>query len=378
MKVILEAQHAVGHPQLRGVGYYSLQLIQTLLMRRKNEYELTYFDFNKEIGNDTRVKEYFGKYNVLAHECSCLDYRIASRNDGVFLEKSYNEYTETNGDIYHFMCPVSVPLSLKGKMVVTVHDVIWEAHPGMIPNHTEQLHKIALDRLNKLKPFVIADSESTRQDILKYTSIPEENIKTVYLSYDEDNMYPDKIKVLDIIDGRYFLFVGAFERRKNIAAIVRAFNLIAHKHSDIKLVIAGKKIWDDTSDLEKALEESKFKDRIIFPGYIDVSAKRRLYSNAVAFIFPSLYEGFGIPVLEAMACGCPVITAYNSSLSEVGGDAAIYVDTYNTEQLAIEMNRLLENSSLRNELIIKGFSNKDNFSWNKTAENVEQLYKTLL
>ncbi|MBE6838050.1 MAG: glycosyltransferase family 4 protein [Ruminococcus sp.] len=375
MKVILEAQHAVGHPELRGVGYYSLELINALLKRKTFDYGLTFFDYNKEVGNRVRAEQYFGKYNVPFFECNELDYRIATRDESVFAEKSYNDYTGTNGDIYHFMCPVSIPTNLKGKMILTIHDVIWNAYPGMVPPHTEELHRIAEKRFNTIKPFVIADSKAAAEDILNYTDIPEENLKVVYISYDDINMYPEACDVSDIVEGRYFLFIGAFERRKNIAAIIKSFDAVAEKYSDIKLVIVGKKVWDDTTDMDDAIEKSKHRDRIIFTGYVDNSTKRRLLSNAEAFVFPSLCEGFGIPVLEAMACGCPVITADNSSLPEVGGDAAIYVDARNTEQLVYEMTRILDDSQLRSSMIEKGFVQKSKFSWEKTAEQVEEIYR---
>lgn len=374
MKVILEAQHAVGHPQLRGVGNYSLELIRALLKRKKFDYELTFFDYNKEMGNMERAQKYFGEYNVPIHECNELDYRIASRDESVFAQRSYNNYTKTDGDIYHFMCPVSVPTNLKGNMIVTVHDVIWEAQPGMIPLHTEVLHKTALERITRINPFIIADSYATKKDILSFTDIPNDNINVIYPSYDEENMYPDNSDVSDIVEGPYFLFVGAFERRKNIAGIINAFSIVAEKNKDIKLIIAGKKVWDDTADMDNAVNNCRYKDRIRFTGYVDVHTKRKLYSNACAFVFPSFYEGFGIPVLEAMACGCPVITADNSSLLEIGGDAAIYVDAYDNEQLSYEMERILFNDSLRNELITKGSLHKNGFSWDIAAEKLGKIY----
>lgn len=375
MKVILEAQHAVGHPQLRGVGTYSLNLIKALLKRNKFDYELSFFDYKNEMNNFARAEAYFGKYNAPLRECNELDYRIASRDESVFSEKSYNDYTKTNGDIYHFMCPVSIPTKLEGKMIVTIHDVIWEAYPGMVPSHTAELHKIAAKRFNDLKPFVVADSEATKKDILTFTKIPEENINVIYLSCDEENMYPEKTAISDIVEGEYFLFIGAFESRKNIVGIIKAFNLVAEKNKDIKLVIAGKQVWENCDELYNAVSSSPSKERIIFTGYVDTITKRRLYSNAQAFVFPSLYEGFGIPVIEAMYCGCPVITANNSSLPEVGGDAAVYVNAENVEQLAYEMERVLNDNTLRNSLIQKGFAQKNNFSWNKAAEQVEELYE---
>lgn len=374
MKVILEAQHAVGHPQLRGVGIYSVEIIKALLKRNKNEYELTYFDYNREMGNYERAEKYFGKYMIPMHECNKLDYRVASREDNVFNKYSYNDYSNTNGDIYHFMCPVSFPTNLKGKMVVTVHDVLWEAFPGITPPHTEKLHKVAKRRLNILKPYVIAVSEATKMDILKYTDIPENSISVIYLSYDEKNMFYENFDVSNIVEGDYFLFIGAFESRKNIVRIIKAFNIIAEKNRYIKLVLTGKKVWDDISDLKEAVNASLYKDRIIFTGYVDVCTKRRLLSNAVGFIFPSICEGFGIPVLEAMACRCPVITADNTSLFEVGGKAALYVNAYDIEEISYAMNRILQSKTLRDDMIAKGLIHKTQFSWDKTARKTEDFY----
>lgn len=377
MKVILEAQHAVGHPQLRGVGTYSLNLIKALLRRNRFNYELSFFDYKKEMGNRSRAENFFGEYNVPFHECNELDYRIASRDESVFTEKNYNDFTNTEGDIYHFLCPVSVPTAFRGKMVVTIHDIIWETYPNTTPEHTVELHKIAIERINRIQPFVIADSKATEKDILKFTNIPPEKIQTVYLSYDEKNMYPDKSDISNLISGEYFFFVGAFEKRKNLFRVIEAFDVVAEKNKDIKLAIAGRAIWDNSNEVYNKANSSPHKDRIVFMGYVDDDAKRKLYSNAEGLVFPSVCEGFGIPVLEAMACGCPVITADNTSLPEVGGDAAIYVNAYNTEQLAYEMNHLLNSKSLREEMTKKGFIQKNKFSWDKTAEQVEKFYERI-
>lgn len=375
MKVILEAQHAVGHAQPRGVGYYSIQLIRALLKRKRVDYELTFFDYKREMDNASRAQKYFGEFNVPIHECAELDYRVASRTESVFTEKSYNAYTGTDGDVYHFMCPVSIPTNLHGRMILTIHDVIWEAYPGVTQEHAEKLHKIASARFNSIKPFVIADSIATKGDILKYTSIPEKKISVVYPSYDEDNMYPEKSGPSNLVDGDYFFFIGAITRLKNITGIVKAFDRVAEKHSGVKLVIAGKEMWEKPYGLYDAVAASPYKERIIFTGYVDTAAKRRLYSNARCFVFPSFCEGFGIPVLEAMACGCPVITADNTSLPEVGGDAALYVNAHDTDKLAFEMERVLTDDTLHNDMIRKGLAQKNRFSWEKTAEQLEEIYR---
>lgn len=376
MKVTLEAQHAVGHPQPRGVGHYSINLIQALLRRNAFEYGLTFFDFNREAGNRRRAENLFADYGVPFYECNTLDYRVASRDDSVW-EKSYNEWTNTNSSVYHFMSPVTVPFKLSGKMVVTIHDISWAVCPGMISAHQTALLQAGMSRINRVQPFIITDSKSTFSQVLEFTTIPPEKIKVVYLSYDEIHIYPDKTDVSSIVDGDYILYLGAFEANKNIVRIIEAFNCIAERNKELKLVLAGKPVWDAqySEQINCAIDNSPFKNRIILPGYVDAYTKRKLISNALCFIFPSICEGFGIPVLEAMACGCPIITADNTSLPEVGGDAAVYVDAYNTEQLAYEMERVITSDILRKDMIAKGFVQAKKFSWDKNAEQVENVYR---
>ncbi len=378
MKIILESQHAVGHSHPRGVGHYSMNLIQALLRRQVFDYELTYFDYGREVGNFMRANQLFGKYNVPMRECNTLDYRVASRDESVYNTKSYNEWTDTKGELYHFMVPVSIPTKLQGKMIVTFHDICWRSYPGIVSPNATMLHDIALERTNRLQPFVIADSESSKLEVLQFTNLPEDKIKVIYQSYDEDQIYCDKGDISDIVEGDYLLYIGTFERRKNVVRIVKAFNIVAEKYKSLKLVLAGKPTWDDPKEIYETISDSPNKERIITPGYITVEKKRKLYSKALCFVFPSICEGFGIPILEAMACGCPVITADNTSLPEVGGDAAIYVDACNTEQLAYEMERVVMSESLQKEMIEKGIVHGSKFSWDKTAEQVENVYRMVM
>ena len=376
MKVILEAQHAVGHPQPRGVGHYALTLIQSLLKRKAFNYELTFFDYKREVGNLERAKEYFDVYDVPLNECIELDYRKASRDDNVWNMKSYNEWTNTNADIYHFMNIISIPTQIEGKPIATVLDLNWKAYPEGTSDFVRQLATMGLERLQYIQPNVITISNSARNELLEYSNIPFDKIHVSYPSYDEINLYPESSKANDY--GDYIFFVGTFERKKNVTGIIAAFNQIAEKFKGIKLVLAGKPTWDDPTEIYEAINASPFKERIITLGYITVEQKRNLYSNALCFVFPSICEGFGIPVLEAMACGCPVITANNTSLPEVGGDAAAYVNARDTEQLAFEIERVITSVDLRQEMISKGFLQSKKFSWDKTAMQVETIYQTVM
>ncbi|MDR3001294.1 MAG: glycosyltransferase family 4 protein [Fibromonadaceae bacterium] len=371
MKVILEAQHAVGHPHPRGVGHYSINLIQALLRRKTFDYELAFFDYNREAKNLARAEKNFNQFDVSFKECNELDYRIASRDDNAYNAKIYNEWTNTNGDVYHFMNPITVPLRLNGKMVVTIHDLNFDSHN----THTMPLFELGLSRIKRVQPFVIADSQYTSQQVVEYLKISEKQVAVIYPAHDEVNIYPEKTDVSSIVYGEYLLYIGAWVKNKNIPRIIEAFNCVSMKNKGLKLVLAGKPAWHDTVEINEVINASPFREQIITPGYISAEQKRRLYSNALCFVFPSICEGFGLPVLEAMACGCPVITANNTSLPEVGGEAAIYVDAYNTEQLAHEMERVVNSESFRKEIAGKGLKQSKKFSWDKAAEQVEEVYR---
>ena len=383
MKVILEAQHAVGREDIRGIGHCSLNLIKALLERRKNEYELTFFDYTREMENYKRAEEYFSSYNVPMHECNTLDYRVASANDDVFDNTSYNEYTGTNGDIFHFLCHISIPTNLSGKMVTTVHDLFGPYLPEYSKRSTLPYHIKGLERLKTIKPFIIAVSEYTKKQIIELTKINEDQIFVIYIGYDELNLYYDcgddwndqKSKLG--INEDYFLYLSALDPNKNIPRIIDAFSIVTKKHTDMQLVLSGRNYFDDTAPIYDAIEKSGCKDRIILTGYVDNNTKRHLYSNALCFVFPSISEGFGIPPLEAMACGCPVITSNTTALPEVVGDAGILIDPTSVEQLAFEMDRVAVSETLRSELREKGLQHCKLFSWEKAAEQTEEVYMKL-
>jgi len=379
MKVILEAQWACTETP-RGIHSYTIQLISRLLKRNMYNYGLTFFDGNREKNNRQWIEKYFGKYDIPIYECNTLSYRETFYDKNVYKEKSYNDYTGAEGDIFHFFSLSSIPNNLKGEMIVTIHDLLPFRHPEYYHTKTGEMFYLNLERLNQMQPIVITDSESAKEDILYFSDVPEEKICVIPLAHSMDNCFyknnPDVLTNLGI-DSPYLLFLSGIAKNKNLCRIVEAFEFLAERFPDIKLVVAGCPAFlTDFAAIEK-IKNSAFALRIIMTGYVSDEQKHILYSNALAFLFPSLCEGFGLPILEAMSCGCPVITSNISSMPEVAGKSAILIDPYNTEQLAYEMGRVISSEVLRKELKEKGLERCKEFSWDKTAELTEQVYNKL-
>ena len=379
MKVILEAQYACA-PNPVGVPNYAYQLIRSLLKRNQNNYELVFFDKDRERGNREFINKHFGGYRVPIHECNDLDYRTIINDKNAFKEKSYNEYTGVYGDVFHFM-HVIFPNNIAGKTVVTIHDATPLVVPELCNTEWTESFNIAFEKIKRIKPTIITDSESSKNDIAHFSGINADKIHVIPLGFDEENCNteydPELLKKMGI-NSPYFLYLGGIYQNKNVLSIFNAFHLIAEKHPDIQLIIAGKPEPQSEYIFTQIKESPHYGSRILLPGYVTNEQKNALFSNALAFVFPSLYEGFGLPVLEAMARGCPVITSNVSSLPEVAGDAAILVNPNDTEQLAFEMERIASSDTLQVELKQKGLEQSKKFSWDKTAEMTEQVYKLIL
>ena len=171
------------------------------------------------------------------------------------------------------------------------------------------------------------------------------------------------------ITGDYFLYLGTLQPRKNLSRLITAFATQSPRHPVTQLILAGKRGWL-YDDLFAQVSRLGLKGRVLFPGYVPDEDKASLLSGALAFVFPSLYEGFGLPVLEAQACGCPVITSATSSLPEVVGDAALLVDPGDTAAITARLRRIATDPALRESLIKRGFANVRRFSWAACAQSV--------
>ncbi len=312
-------------------------------------------------------------------------------NDYTFFSRDENLPSDV--DIVHFPYfePffITLPSFNKTKTVVTVHDmtplVFSDKFPSGIKGNLKWL--IQKDRLKKADR-IITDSESSKKDIAKYAGIAENNISVVYLAASEQF---ERLKTNDLrlkaarekfdLPESFAIYVGDVTWNKNLPNIVSSF-----KNTNVPLFIIGKAVteknfdrtnfWNqDLAEVQRLIEESKDVRALGFVSDEDLSA---LYNLASVFVMPSFYEGFGLPVLEAMACGCPVITSHRGSLPEVAGEAAYYVEPENVEEIQKAVELLVGDKRLRMKLSNAGFEQAKKFSWKKTALETLEIYKQVL
>jgi glycosyltransferase involved in cell wall biosynthesis len=228
--------------------------------------------------------------------------------------------------------------------------------------------KLLLERASK----VIAISESTKNDIIEIFGVEKDRIEVIYLgSSFSAGVATDK----RIIDAPYVLFVGNRAGYKNFQFFLKAVVPVLTDNKELKVVCAGGRSFN--ADEMALIEELKLSDRVIYKD-IEDKTLANFYKYAEAFVFPSLYEGFGIPILEAFACGCPCLLSNTSSLPEVGGDAALYFDPLDADSLRTSLSAVLNSKEVRDNLVEKGFKRQQLFSWDKTYTQTIEFYKSLL
>jgi len=250
--------------------------------------------------------------------------------------------------------------------VTVVHDLLPLRFPPEYPRQ-QYYFRILVPRILNDSPLVVADSEHTRSDILEHYGVPAGKVKVIYPGYDSSAFFcsepnsPPRHR-----QDPYILYVGNLLPHKNLPRLLDAFALLRRRRP-CRLIIRGEGRPAYARLLRERLESLGLRDAVTFAGYAGEDGLRQLYSNAACLVLPSLGEGFGLPVLEAMACGTPVITASASSLPEVAGDAALMVDPYDALGLADAMYRTLTDSGLREDLRERGLRRVSAFTWRRTA-----------
>ncbi len=357
-----------------GIGRYTYELVKNLEQNKKaaqNEYVL--FLNEPEFTKYTPTKPNFKK--VLA---DAPHYSLKEQT------KFLKILNEQNLDLMHFT-HFNAPIRYKKPFVVTIHDLTHTLFPGRkmraIPYRIA--YKKVMKNAVKKAQNIIAVSENTKNDIIKHHKIKPEKIHTIYEGANKEfhQLKPaelakqtENLKKKYNITKPFLLYTGVHRYHKNLPRLIKAFSFIAHKNKDLQLVITGKPdpLYPEA---EQATKQFHLENRVILPGLVPEDELIALYNLAEAYVFPSLYEGFGLPVLEAFACGTPVIASDVSSIPEVAGkNNALFFDPYDPKDISTKIRTLLKTPSLQNDLRQKGLARVKAFSWQKMAKEILSLY----
>lgn len=366
-----------------GVGQYVQELLEELLERAPKD-----MFFSVMMHPSLDMKHPLVKFVSRKKNAEIMWFDIPAiglkRDIKFFLKRS-----KLKCDLFHCLYS-NHPLFFKGAQMVTIHDLKYVLHPEFMGSrgklksiYLKNLMRHAAKHCGKL----ITVSESTRNDLLKvfpHISKLAERTEVVYEAATVSMKENPEIFRKFQLDKPYFLYLGELRPHKNVERVIQAFMQFkdtlkqaqgdsgASLTSDVRLIVAGKphKSFVMPADARR--------DDIIFTGYVKDDDAYTLYSNALAFCLPSLYEGFGLPILEAMKCGCPVITSDCSSTAEVAGSAGVLVDPLNVTQIADAMKRIYTDESFRKELVEKGYAREKEFSWGTAAEKTLEIYREIL
>lgn len=267
------------------------------------------------------------------------------------------------------------------RVVTTIHDVSFRPHPEWFSQRDLVVLRTGVGLTLAAGAEVITISEYSKEEIIRYYGVHRDRVHVAYLAGDPCfGLRPNDVNVFLErlgIRGGYVLAVGNLQPRKNLKRLIKAFALIKQKKGlQVQLVIAGKAQWQESEVVEEVDRLGLTQD-VCFPGYVSDAELITLYRQASVFVYPSLYEGFGLPVLEAMSCGVPVVTSHCTSIPEVAGDAALMVDPMDADALADALCKLLVDSSLQESLRNKGRARAESFTWENTARKTWEVYKKM-
>jgi len=365
--------------RMTGIGYCEAGQIQALSkMYPDDEFLLQFFSRKNEEIKIQRLQPYL-RENVQPHwaKASGYVYRLVSN----FLPISYRHYFGDKAEVTHFFNYI-VPPRVAGKTVVTVHDMVYKTFPETVRGRTRYMLDTGLKKSMKRATRIVTDSEFSKQEIIRYFPQFADKIRVVYCGVNTERFHPveDAAKIQAVrdkygIDREYFLYLGTVEPRKNLERLIAAYDQFRQgKTAPPYLVLAGGKGWLD-SGIYKKVEELGLGDLVKFTEYVPDEEICPLMCGALAFVFPSIYEGFGLPPLEAMACGVPVLTTHAASLPEVVGEDAVVADPYSPESIAAGLEQLYTDEALRQKLREAGPKRAAQFTWERSAEQLYAVYQ---
>ena len=351
--------------QKTGIGVYTFELIKVLLEINKQDRFVLFGISTFETRNYLKNIEY-KKYSNARLAIYTIPARAFRTTFLLWQALNWPAIEKLVGpvDIFHNF-NWYLPFQKQGKKVATVFDMTPILHPEWHQEKTIQLDSVRLKRIKENADLVITISEYSKKDFLQFA--PNKKVEVIYPGVSEQFS-----GVANRSKKGYFLSMATIEPRKNIRMLIEAFLESGLKN---KLVLAGGAGWGSEEIFDFA---KKYRDKIEIIGFVKDTDLPKLLSGALALVYPSFYEGFGIPVLEAMTSGVPVICSNSSSLPEVGGEAPLYIDPNNNDSLKKALISVFNDKDLRKKMIVKGLRQAKKFSWQKSAKNLNRLYQQLL
>ncbi|WPC42048.1 glycosyltransferase family 1 protein [Clostridium sp. JS66] len=370
MKIGIDAR-GVNWYKGTGIGTYTDKILKYMIQTHKENLYHMYWSGNN-------------------YECFKSDNSkilMTSKKYHKFFEQCYfpNNLKDENIDIYHIpQNGIGLSQNIECKKVVTIHDLIPYILPETVGNGYLIKFLKEMPKIMETCDGIITVSECSKRDILKFFPMNESKVFVTPLAADKKYKPLDKSKCRRLIrknydiDNPFILYIGGFSPRKNVKSLLMAFSKVYRKlPEDYDLVIVGAS-KDDIHLLKDLSHDLNIRSHVKFTGFVEEELLPTFYNASSVFVYPSTYEGFGLPPLEAMSCGTPVITSNISSIPEVVGDAGILIDPFNIKSLEDSLEHLLNSKSLVEKLINKGLNQSSKFSWEKTSEETLKVYKNIL
>jgi glycosyltransferase involved in cell wall biosynthesis len=359
--------------RLTGVGHYIRELVhQFVKLAPSYEYVYYYGYFSKRILTGGKqiygIKDFLSKMPLVGSGLRGFRGTVA-------------KYHRAEFDLYFE--PNFIPLEINAKTIVTtVHDFSFQLFPEAHPKERVRYFEKHFFRNVQRSTRIITDSGYIKNEAVELLRVPSELITPIHLGVDHEMFKAYPREALEScarelgLPEKFILFVGTREPRKNLRRLIQAYaELPDLVQKEFRLVLVGPRSWGEESELTGA---SKLGNRVMLLDYLDTQKLALTYNLASALAYPSLYEGFGLPPLEAMACGCPVVASRAASLPEVCGDAAYYVDSKDVQSIAEGMNKVLCDNELRRSLIASGRARANLFTWQKTAQETLKVFGEVL
>jgi len=372
VKILLDA-FPLNAPK-SGVGYYTYHLLKALSQVYKSEDEFIYFygrRFSKEIIDRPHSVDAATRKTLKALFRD--PYRITQPIKELIFKFGAKKI---NPDIYHETNYVLLPYS--GKQVVTVFDMSIKRFPETHPAGRVKFFNEYFDKRIPNANHILSISEFTKNELVEIMGISPDKITVTPLAQPENFYAPSNSQIEQFkkekqLPDNYFLYLGNIEPRKNLISLIHAYKNFSESKHNIKLILAGEQTWLSEPVIQE-IKNLNLENSVFLPGYLDENDLPLWYGSALAFVYPSKYEGFGLPVIEAMAAGTPVITSNISSLPEVAGDAAVLISPDDIDAWANSMATIANSSEMRERYINSGITRASEFSWEKCAKMTYDVY----